>query len=127
MLSIYGHAPFMVSSQCVNKTMHGCDRKPKLLHLKDRYNKELPVKNYCSTCANIIYNTVPTVLFDKTDSRLWKEVLAIRPQVLRMDFTVESPEAARQVLEAYEYQVLGAGREAPAFPFTRGHFKRGVE
>jgi putative protease len=124
MLCIYGHAPFMVSSQCVNRTMYGCDRTPKRLSLRDRYGKELPVKNYCSVCCNLIYNAVPTVLFD---GKLKKELWRIRPQALRMDFTVEDASETARVLAAYEYQMLGRGGEAVELAFTRGHFKHGVE
>jgi putative protease len=107
--------------------MYGCDRTQKTLTLRDRYEKELPVKNYCGICCNMIFNAVPTVLFDKVDSRLWRAVERIKPQVLRMDFTVESVKETEQVLAAYECLVLGRGGTPGEFPFTRGHFKHGVE
>lgn len=125
-LAIYGHAPFMVSSQCVNKTISGCDRKEKKLSLVDRYGKHLPVKNYCGVCCNVVYNAVPTLLFLE---RTWTEVEHIHPQMLRMDFTVEDVATTRAVLALYEQQILG--RSAMDAPFagetTRGHFGRGVE
>jgi putative protease len=97
------------------------------LRLRDRYGKELPVKNYCSICANVIYNAVPTVLFDEPGSKLWQQIRRIGPRVLRMDLTVESPKEALRILAAYECRVLGRGMDASEFPFTRGHFKHGVE
>ena len=125
-LIIYGHTPFMVSSQCVNKTMSGCDRKEKKLELVDRCGKHLPVKNYCGVCCNVIYNVVPTLLFPEC---VWTEVERIHPQILRMDFTVEDEQETRTVLALYEQQVLG--RAAAQVPFcgeaTRGHFGRGVQ
>lgn len=124
-LIIYGHTPFMVSSQCVNKTMSGCDRKEKKLELVDRYEKHLPVKNYCGVCCNVIYNAVPTLLFSE---RAWTDVKNIHPHTLRMDFTVEDEQGTRSVLALYEQQVLG--RTSVQMPFcgesTRGHFGRGV-
>ena len=125
-LTIYGHAPFMVSSQCVNRTISGCDRTEKKLALVDRYGKHLPVKNYCGVCCNIVYNALPTLLFSE---RTWPEVKNIHPRTLRMDFTVEEAAETRAVLALYEQQVLG--RTALDAPFagesTRGHFGRGVE
>ena len=126
-LTVYGHAPFMVSTQCVNKTMYVCDRKEKMLMLTDRYEKKIPVKNYCGVCCNVIYNAVPTLLF--SDGRTWSEVKKLRPQTLRMDFTVESEEATSAVLALYEQQVLGRPVNDRIFDgeSTRGHFMRGVE
>lgn len=125
-LIIYGHAPFMVSSQCVNKTISGCDQKEKKLELFDRYGKHLPVKNYCGVCCNVIYNAVPTLLFA---DRSWSEVINIHPQTLRMDFTVEDVKETQAVLALYEKQVLG--RRPDEVPYsgesTRGHLGRGVE
>lgn len=123
---IYGHAPFMVSNQCVNKNIFGCDHTEKKLDLVDRYGKHLPVKNYCGVCCNVIYNAVPTLLFS---DRTWSEVEKIHPQTLRMDFTVENENEMRAVLALYERQVLG--RPIHETPFygesTGGHFGRGVE
>ena len=125
-LVIYGHAPFMISSQCVNKNMFGCDRTAKKLELVDRYEKRLPVKNYCSVCYNLIYNPLPTLLFI---DRAWSEVEKIHPQTLRMDFTVEDAAETGAVLALYEQQVLGRNTlEAPfSGASTRGHFGRGIE
>lgn len=123
MLTVYGHAPFMVSAQCVNKTISGCGRSEKLLYLNDRCKKCLPVKNYCGVCYNIIYNAVPTVLFDKA---VRTEVENIAPSMLRMDFTVEDEAAVNAVLDEYEACSLSRERTFP-FGMTRGHFRRGVE
>lgn len=125
-MTIYGHAPFMVSNQCVNKTLSGCDHVSKNLQLVDRYGKHLPVKNYCGVCCNVIYNAVPTLLFS---DRAWSDVEHIHPQTLRMDFTVENERETRAVLALYEQQVLGRMTEDAPFcrESTRGHLGRGVE
>lgn len=123
MLTVYGHAPFMVSAQCVNKTISGCDRSAKLVYLSDRRKKRLPVKNYCGVCCNIIYNAVPTVLFD---GPVRADVEKIAPSMLRMDFTVEDEAAVNAVLDAYESCALDGGGTFPG-EMTRGHFRRGVE
>ncbi len=125
-LIIYGHTPFMVSSQCVNRTMYGCDHTDRTLFLCDRYGRYLPVRNYCSVCCNVIYNAIPTVLYEPA---VFDEVKKIAPELLRMDFTVENEAVTRAVLAGYEQQVLGRTPEAAVFhgEATRGHFKRGVE
>ncbi len=122
-LTIYGHAPFMVSAQCVNKTVYGCDGRMKQLFLTDRCGKRLPVKNYCGVCCNVIYNALPTVLFDKAAQG---EVEKIAPSMLCMDFTVEDAAAVAAVLDAYE-QCTANGESTLLGETTRGHFKRGVE
>lgn len=126
MLTIYGHTAFMVSSQCVNKNISGCDQVQKQLYLSDRYEKRLPVKNYCGVCYNLIYNALPTMLFEAAGLA---EIKKIRPQTLRMDFTVEDAAGVEMVLAAYERAALGREGGAPRIETetTRGHFKRGVE
>lgn len=126
MLIIYAHTAFMVSSQCINKNISGCDSAQKQLYLSDRYGKRLPVKNYCGVCYNMIYNAVPTVLFEAAGLA---EIKKIRPQKLRMDFTVEDAVGVGRVLAAYEQCALGrvSGKTSPLAETTRGHFKRGVE
>ena len=111
-LVVYGRAPMMVSAQCINKTVQGCDKRYKCLKLKDRMGAEMPVKNICRFCYNEIYNSVPTVLYDMSDT-----IERIAPNALRYDFTTENADEVRQVLSG---TVLAAGS------FTRGHLKRGV-
>lgn len=125
-LTIYGHTPFMVSSQCVNRTMYGCDQTEKRVYLTDRYGKQLPVKNYCAVCCNVVYNAVPTVLFG---IQAFSQVQKLAPARLRMDLTVEDRKETEAVLAAYEAQVLGCDVHGPVFDgaSTRGHFKNGVE
>ena len=66
-------------------------------------------------CMNIIYNSVPLVLL--RDLPRWKDRAR-----LRLDFTVESPEEMRNVLDAF---LLGTQTELGEY--TTGHEKRGVE
>ncbi len=126
MLTIYGHAPFMVSSQCVSRTMYGCDHTERTVVLTDRYGKQLPVRNYCAVCCNVVYNAVPTVLFGQAS---YAQVQKLSPAYLRMDFTVEDAAKTKAVLTAYEAQVLGRRVSDTVYDgaSTRGHFKNGVE
>lgn len=111
-LVVYGRVPMMVSAQCINKTVHGCDKQEKLLMLKDRKDAEMPVKNCCRFCYNLIYNAVPTMLYDMPEVRE-----RIKPDAIRYDFTTES---AGEVIDILKGIPLKAGS------FTRGHLKRGV-
>ncbi len=111
-LTVYGRAPMMVSAQCINKTVNGCDRRTKCLKLRDRKGAEMPVKNVCRFCYNEIYNSVPTMLYDMQDT-----LARIAADALRYDFTTETAQEVRQIL---------AGVPLMAGAFTRGHLKRGV-
>ena len=111
-LTVYGRAHMMVSAQCINKTVTGCDRKEKLLMLKDRKQAEMPVKNCCRFCFNQIYNSVPTVLFDMCDV-----LKRIPHDCVRYDFTVERGKEVQRILD---------GRLPANGAYTRGHLKRGV-
>lgn len=122
LLTVYGHIPFMISAQCVNKTMNGCDKKDgKLLTLKDRYKKDFYVKNYCDYCYNIIRNGVPLSLLGAQ-----KSIKNINPMGIRMMFSKESGEEAYSIAKAFADQ--DASKEEVLFAeFTRGHLKKGVE
>ena len=111
-LTVYGRAPMMVTAQCINKTVTGCDSKERTLFLKDRKAAKMPVKNCCDFCYNLIYNSVPTYICDLTDT-----IREISPSALRYDFTTESAAEVRNIL-------LGVPLRAGSF--TRGHLKRGV-
>ena len=111
-LTVYGRAPMMVSAQCINKTVQGCDKRQSCLKLKDRKGAEMPVKNVCRFCYNEIYNSVPTMLYDVKDV-----IERIAPDGLRYDFTTETAKEVRQIL---------AGVPLWAGLYTRGHLKRGV-
>ena len=119
----YGYLPAMVSAQCVVRTTEGCKRQPELLYMKDRTGKELPVKNHCRFCYNTIYNPAPLSLLGQE-----KLVERLGPSVLRLSFTIETPEQTKRVIDAFaDHYRYGKDTPAPFTDFTRGHFKRGVE
>ena len=47
---VYGYYPLMTTANCVHKNTKGCDKKQKLIYLKDRYNKSFAVCNNCKEC-----------------------------------------------------------------------------
>jgi len=111
----YGHQQLMVSAQCVLNTIQGCDKEDKKLLLKDRYQKAFFVRCICKYCYNLIYNGLPTVLFD-IEMNGWK-----KQAMQRLHFTVEDREQTEQVLHAY------LSEDTYKMEKTRGHYKRGVE
>ena len=110
-LMIYGHLPMMVSANCIQRTSARCDHGNRILQLRDRMGKDMPVRCYCTYCYNQIFNAEPLVLYDLPD-----EVRALQPQCLRYDFSVEPAAVVRQVLEG-----------AVPCSMTRGHFRHGIE
>lgn len=107
---VYGYYPLMTTANCVHKNTKGCDKKQKLIYLKDRYNKSFAVCNNCKECYNTIYNSLPTML-TKNISKL-KEV-GIRS--FRYSFTIETPKQIKAVMDDKVAE------------YTNGHYKRGVE
>lgn len=120
---IYGRLPLMITAQCIHKNTLGCMHQPKVLNLKDRYSVHFPVKNFCSECYNVIYNSLPVCLF-KEDVTVKK----IAPAAVRLSFTIETEEEAEQILTIYGdiYKNGGILGQLP-MECTNGHFKRGVE
>lgn len=110
-LLVYGHLPMMVSANCLQKTSARCDHQNRVLQLRDRMGKSMPVRCYCRFCYNQIHNADPLVLYD-----LPEEVLSLQPQYIRYDFSVESAETVRKVLSG----IVPLQR-------TRGHFRHGIE
>lgn len=120
---IYGRLPLMITAQCIHKNTLGCMHQPDVLTLKDRYSVHFPVKNFCSECYNVIYNSLPVCLF-KEDVTVKK----IAPAAVRLSFTIETEEETEQILTIYGdiYKNGGILGQLP-MECTNGHFKRGVE
>lgn len=107
---VCGYYPLMTTANCVHKNTKGCDKKQKLIYLKDRYNKSFAVCNNCKECYNTIYNSLPTML-TKNIGKL-KEA-GIRS--FRYSFTIETPKQIKAVMDDKVAE------------YTNGHYKRGVE
>lgn len=120
---VYGHLPLMISAQCLTQTTGKCTKKPGIGYLKDRYNKEFYVKNICPDCYNVIYNGNPLCLFGEMEF-----LHSLRPSGYRLNFTVESNSEILKILNMF-FKAMDRDdfRMPKGFPFTRGHFKRGIE
>ena len=109
----------MISAQCVRDNIRTCQggKKTEGIVLKDRMGAEFPVRQVCDFCYNVIYNSaclslLGTGVTEQFNVAGW-----------RLDFTLETAEEMKAVLESYfkGSACVGAG------PYTKGHFKRGVE
>lgn len=122
-LLIYGRLPVMTTVQCLQKTAGHCEKKPGIHVLTDRKGKAFPVKNCCSWCFNVIYNSVPISLHGMA-----KEVKRLSPASVRLAFTTETVKEIQEITAGFLGEYL-YGREAytPVYEFTRGHYRRGVE
>ena len=105
----------MISAQCIRNTTTGCNRKNDRLYLIDRMGKHFYVASICKYCYNLIYNSVPTVLYDILSPGLQSDCN------LRLHFTRETEEEMREVIERFLEGQPYSGE------LTRGHYKRGVE
>jgi len=116
---VYGRVPLMVSAQCVRDNVFRCSggKKTEGIVLKDRMGAEFPVRQYCEFCYNIIYNSACLSLAGTGVEERFA------PAGWRFDFTFETCAEQKEALDAFF-----AGRSSfGKGPFTKGHFKRGIE
>ncbi len=114
---VYGRIPMMITANCLFRTGGQCRRKTGDRHitvLKDRLRKEFPVMADCLHCTNVIYNSVPLSLHQELDR--WRGRAD-----LRMDFTLETGEEVRAVLDTFFHNA-----PFPMKEYTTGHERRGV-
>ena len=122
---LYGYLPLMVSAGCTHKNTAGCDQKSQTLYLQDRYDVTFPVRNCCSECYNVIYNTKPLFLFQHE-----KELGKLNLSAYRIHFAFETQKEAKRILAAYQSAVVQKAIVNPeeyVTDYTNGHYKRGVE
>lgn len=113
---VYGRIPMMITANCIRKTAGQCGGQKdsvRNMSIKDRYGVTFPVEINCMHCYNIIYNSVPYSLHLQE-----RAVRKAGADVRRYDFTTETADECRAVLE---------GAEFPFESYTTGHLKRGVE
>lgn len=119
-LLLYGRLPLMVSAQCIRDNFLKCSygQRTEELSLRDRTGAEFPVRQICSSCYNLIYNSACLSLLGQTE-----EIRRLSPMGIRLDFTTETEQEVHQVLAA-----LRRGKdEKTKNLLTRGHWRRGVQ
>ncbi len=116
---LYGRLPLMVSAQCVRDNVLTCSKGKKTVGivLKDRMGAEFPVRQNCDFCYSIIYNSACFSLLGTGVEN------SFSPAGWRFDFTFETVSEVKEVLDAISAGKNNSGRG----PFTKGHFKRGIE
>ncbi|MCM1105797.1 MAG: U32 family peptidase [Blautia sp.] len=122
---VYGYYPLMTSAQCLKRNTKGCDKSSAVTYLTDRFHKRFPAKNYCADCYNVIYNSLPVLLFSKLP-----ELKDAGIHSFRMDFTVETKEETREILMLYREFAGGRMLRYPESwqrRYTGGHYSRGVD
>lgn len=126
-LTIYGRTPVMKMANCLLKNTGKCEEgllreaSRHNLSYTDRKGASVPVVRDCMNCINILYNSVPTVLFGDLP-QICREGYG----AYRLDFTTETAEEVCEVLSAFEKALAGEKADLPG-SHTRGHYKRGVE
>lgn len=124
-LLIYGKLPLMTSAQCIRRSTGKCSRMSGISYIKDRYQVTFPVKNNCEECYNVIYNSLPVVLFGQA-----KEIKKMHFASCRLAFTVETAEEVRNIADICERVFVTEMENLKDMyqdDFTYGHYKRGVE
>lgn len=120
----YGKIPMMVTANCVRKTKGACRSKGVSFEdsITDRYQTDFQVQTNCNYCYNVIYNSVPNSLHQNLE-----QIVKLAGQGLRLDFTTESAEEMKQIVDAYA-EYLNAGRADFSFmkEYTTGHYKKGA-
>ena len=132
----------MVTANCLRRTAGECGKgkeNREIVSLTDRYRKEFPVLINCRHCMNIIYNSVPFSLYmeerhsmeekhsmkekhSKEGRAGEREPVGWKGRVdPRMDFTLESPEEVKRLLDAFF-----RGMPFPLKDYTTAHEKRGA-
>lgn len=127
---IYGYLPLMYSANCIQKTLEGCINDKQGIQntygLTDRYKNQFLIAQNCKHCYNILYNTVPMSLHGQI-----KGIMAENFQAYRLDFSIESQEETKQIVQYYsklwKQKEIETLKEFPVKDFTNGHYKRGVE
>lgn len=120
---LYGYYPLMLSAQCVYANSGKCEGKPAVTYLQDRMNKRFPVRNHCFSCYNVVYNSLPTILFSE-----FQHLKDFGLRYFSLSFTVESEKQTKDILSLLEEIMDGKKlSELMQNTYTYGHYKRGVE
>ncbi len=113
-LIVYGKLPVMVTENCIIKNAGSCIDYKGFYYLCDQTGAKFPVM--CQhPHKNVIFNSVPVNLSDKTD-----EILSLGIGGLDFIFTDETKEQILQILSDFE------NKKTPQGSFTRGLYYRKI-
>jgi len=133
-MPVYGYLPLMISAQCVFDNAAAClkaqaagsktqkdEMEAKDGLLTDRLGKKFFVRAFCKGCYNVIYNGQPLALHKQAD-----EIIALKPENIRLDFTIETEEQMKKILDIFIGSYFSGGFDGAIDDYTTGHYKRGV-
>ena len=119
---IYGYVPLMYTANCLSKLHFGCKKKEHTpVYLKDKTGAKFPVMNCCEICTNVLYNSLPLCLFEKSE-----KIKSLGFFSVRLDFSLESCEKEREILKIFTESYVNGETVFVSFKHTKGHLKRGV-
>ena len=114
---VYSRIPLMVSAGCIDCNYTSCHGpNPEFGTFKDRKNANLTYLACCRHCYNIIYNSVPMYIADRS-----AEIEDIDPLYISCEFCSENANDVRRIIQEVKAETPAKGS------FTRGHFTKGVE
>lgn len=120
-ICVYGRTPVMYMANCSHKNSVGCDKRREVLYLRDERKADFPVVNLCSSCTNVIYNSLPTSLIPFAG-----KISEMGFAGFRFDFTIEKTDEVSEVLNTFQKNIKENASEDIRADVTRGHFHRGV-
>ncbi len=125
-LIVYGRLPVMISANCIYNTKNGCEYRLNGhdIYITDRKGCRMFVRCDCSSCTNVIYNSVRLDITDQR--RIFKKLL---PSAVRFDFTDETGPQLSSLMKGYFASVSSEGYTEHILiaDHTRGHINRGVD
>lgn len=119
---VYGYVPLMYTANCLSKLHFGCKKKENTpVYLKDKTGAIFPVMNRCEICTNVVYNSLPLCLFEKSEG-----IKDLGCGTLRLEFSIESGKEVREILKMFTESFVKGNQIKVPLQHTKGHLKRGV-
>ncbi len=122
-IMIYGRIPLMQSANCILNTTNACRKEEGFTFIKDRTRANFPVYTHCTEkiCYNTIYNSVPLSLH-----KFMNEIFSLHANALQIRFTNESTAECESVYGLFHSLRCGEKAISDPYPFTNGHYNKGV-
>lgn len=95
-ICVYGREELMISRQCIKNSLGRCNHKPQWLQIVSDDGQVYPVYTDCASCKNRVYASEPLDLSEKAG-----EVRACGVDKIRLEFTDETGEQTKKVLEKF--------------------------
>lgn len=116
---VYGRSTLMTTAHCpLHCDGTHCAVQQGGVYLQDRKGMRFPLICAGAGCRVSILNALPLFMADQLD--------AIRADVLRLDFTIETGEQCARVARLYRRALDGEQNITLEEEYTRGHFNRGL-